>query len=435
LATIDSQLDSSVVPDDIARAVVLPASYADLNGVVFPACEWLRRNAPVSRAEVEGYDPIWLVSKHAEIKQVLRDADTFHNADANIMLQPQAGDAYLRELLDGTTHVLNNLSYMEPPEHGCFRNATAYAFLPAQVRKFQDRFGELAKEAVDRLLECDGECDFVSVLSSQYPLTAVMEVLGVAREDYPLMLKLTQDTFGGDDPDWKREEVAATPEAMAKQWHASVQDFYEYFEVIRKDRLACPRDDLSTSIVTARLEEGALMPERIQNHLTASIALAGHDTVNSAISAGIHGLALFPAQFQKVKADPSLVPGLVEESLRWATPAKHFMRNATRDAEVGGVPISDTDRLMCLFVSGNRDEDVFADPMIFDVTRRPNPHLSFSFGPHVCLGQHIAKIEMRALFEELVPRLGSVELAGEPRLKVSNFVSGFKSLPIRFTKA
>lgn len=425
----------AAVPDEIARAVVLPASYADLDNVVYPACEWLRANAPVARVEVEGYDPIWLISKHADITSVLRQAEVFHNADANIMLQPQAGDEYLRNLLDGTTHVLNNLSYMEPPEHGRYRNATAWAFLPAQVRKFMPRFQEIAKDAVDHLMEQDGECDFVAELSSRYPLNAVLEMLGVPSEDYELMLRLTQDTFGGDDPDWKRDDVPATPEAMAKQWHASVQDFYEYFEVIRKDRLANPRDDLATSIVTATLEDGQPMPERIQNHLTASIALAGHDTTNSAISAGMHGLALFPEQFEKVKADPKLIPGLVDESLRWATPAKHFMRNAAQDAEVAGVEIADQDRLMCLFVSGNRDEDVFPHADQFDITRRPNPHLSFSFGPHICLGQHIAKIEMRALFEELIPRMGSVQLAGEPRLKVSNFVSGFKTLPIRFTKS
>ncbi len=434
MATID-HVASPTVPGDIARAVMLPASYGDLDGTVFPACTWLRENAPIARAEVDGYDPIWLVAKHADIKTVLRDAELFHNADANIMLQPQAGDEYLRNLLDGTTHVLDNLSYMEPPEHAVYRNATGLAFLPAQVRKFEPRFREIAKEAVDRLMEHDGEVDFVETLSAKYPLNAVLEMLGVPPEDYDLMLRLTQDTFGGDDPDWKRDEVEASPEAMAKQWLLSVEDAYEYFEVIRKDRLANPRDDLATSIVTARLENGELMPERIQNHLTASIALAGHDTTNSAISGGMHGLATFPEQLEKVRADPKLIPGLVDESLRWATPAKHFMRNATADTELGGVQIKDGDRLMCLFVSGNRDEDAFPEPERFDVTRRPNAQLSFSFGPHVCLGQHIAKIEMRALFDELIPRLGSVELAGEPRLKVSNFVSGFKTLPIRFTKA
>ena len=196
---------------------------------------------------------------------------------------------------------------MEPPEHGRYRSASDQAFLPAQIRKFEPRFREIVKEAVDRLMERDGECDFVQELAAQYPLDAVLEMLGVPPEDYGLMLKLTQDTFG-DDPDWKREDVPASPEAMAQQWHASLQDFYEYFEVIRKDRLANPREDLSTVIVTARLERGELMPERIQNHMTSSIALAGHDTTNSAISAAMHGLALFPDQFEKVKADLSLVP-------------------------------------------------------------------------------------------------------------------------------
>jgi cytochrome P450 len=434
MTTID-QTAVPTVPSEIARAVVLPASYGDLDGVVFPACDWLRENAPIARAEVDGYDPVWLIAKHSDIQAVLRDADTFHNADLNIMLQPQAGDQYLRNLLDGTTHVLNNLSYMEPPEHGRFRNATSFEFLPAQVRKFEPRFREIARAAVDHLMEHDGECDFVRDLSARYPLNAVLQMLGVPPEDYDQMLKWTQDTFGGDDPDWKRDDIPATPEAMAAQWHASVQDFYNYFEVVREDRLAHPRDDLATAIITARLENGEMMPERIQNHLTASIALAGHDTTNSAISAGMHGLCLFPDQFEKVKADPKLIPGLVDESLRWATPAKHFMRNASRDAELNGVEIKSMDRLMCLFVSANRDADVFPNPYAFDITRRPNPHLSFSYGPHVCLGQHIAKIEMRALFAELIPRLESVELAGEPKLKLSNFVSGLKSLPARFTKS
>ena len=426
---------AAVAPNDVAEAVVLPASYADLDGVVYPACKWLRENEPVALAEVDGYDPVWLISKHADVRAVLRDAETFHSADCNIMLQPKAGDDFLRGMLGGNTKVLHNLSYMEPPEHTQYRSATAFQFLPAQVRKFEPRFREIAKEAVDEFFENDGECEFVQALATKYPLNAVLEMLGVPPEDYQYMLKLTQDTFGGDDPDWKREDVPDSPEAMARGWHASVQDAYAYFEVIRKDRHANPRDDLATAIATARLENGELMPERTQNHLTLSIALAGHDTTNSAISAGMHGLALFPDQLEKVKADPALIPGLVDESLRWATPAKHFMRNATRDTEVRGVPIKAGERLMAMFVSANRDEEVFEHADRFDVKRRPNPHLSFSFGPHVCLGQHIAKIEMRALFEELIPRLGSVELAGEPRLKIGNFVTGFKTLPIRFTKA
>ncbi|MBS1845339.1 MAG: cytochrome P450 [Actinobacteria bacterium] len=427
--------DRLAVPDEIARAVMLPSSYADLEGTVFPACDWLRRNLPVGLAQIDGYDPVWLLARHGDIKEALRDADLFHNADANIMLQPMAGDEYLRGMLDGTTKVLRNLSYMEPPEHTEYRRALKPVFEPGAVLKYADRFRRIARDAVDRLLDHDGECDFVATLSMQYPLTAVMETIGVPHEDYRKMLRWTQDTFGGDDPDWKRDEVETSPEAMAKQWHAAVQDFYEYFEVMRSDRLAQPNGDMTSDIVNSHTSSGELLPDIVQNHMAASIAIAGHDTTNSALSAGMLGLIRFPEQLERVRTDLSLAPGLVDESLRYATPAKHFMRNATRDVEFQGAPIKAMDRVMALFVSGNRDESVFPDPYRFDVTRRPNPHLSFSYGPHICLGLHMAKLEMRVLFEELLPRIGKVELAGEPRLKQSSFVSGLKSLPIRFTKA
>jgi cytochrome P450 len=424
------------VPDEIARAVMLPESYADLDGIVHPACKWLRENMPVGRAELDDYDPVWLISKHADITAVLSDGDLFHNADINILLYPAAGDAGLRALNNGTTKVLDNLSYMDPPEHATYRMAIAHVFTPARVRQFEQRLKTLAREHVDRFLEHEGEVDFVAALSRDYPLSAVMELAGIPLEDYEYMLKLTQDTFGGDDPDWKRDDVPASPEAAARQWHAAVQDFYEYFEGIRADRLAHPREnDLSTDIIHSTIAAGDRMPERIQNHLTLTLALAGHDTVNSAISGCMNGLLSFPDQFEEVRSDPKLIPGLVDEGLRWATPAKHFMRNATRDVEFLGVEMGDMDRVMALFVSGNRDADVFEHPFEFDITRRPNPHLSFSYGPHVCLGQHIAKLEMRTLFAELIPRLNSIESAGAPTLKVSNFVSGQKTLPMRFTSA
>jgi alpha-terpineol hydroxylase len=433
VATTDTTTD--VVPEEIAKAIILPQSYADVFNVVHPACRWLRENMPIARAELEGYDPVWMISKHAHVSEIYRNTETFHNADHNIILYPKAGDEYLRGMLNGTTRVLDNLTYMEPPEHGRYRTAISPPFLPAQVRQFNERIHELAKEAVGRLLDCDGECDFVDVISRDYPLHVVMEMLGIPPEDYELMMELTQQTFGGDDPDWKRPGVPESPEAAAISWQQSVADFYEYFEVIRKDRLAHPTDDLASAIVNARLDNGELMPEGRQNHLAASIALAGHDTTNSAIAGGVLGLARFPDQFEKVKADPSLVPGLVEESLRYATPAKHFTRNTVDAVDFHGVQFAAMDRIMTLTVSANRDEDVFPDPERFDVTRRPNPHLSFGWGPHICLGQHVAKNEMRFLFEELLPKLETLELADEPRLKIGNFVNGPKTLPIRFTKA
>jgi alpha-terpineol hydroxylase len=428
--------DDLTVPEEIARACILPASYADLEGTVYPAWDWLRHNLPLGKATIEGYDPIWLASKHHTVAEVTSNAELFHNAGANIMFQPQAGDEYLRGILGGHTRVMDNLSYLEPPVHNEYRLAQARHFLPNQVRKFEPRFKEIAKTAVDNFLDQpDGPVDAVSSLSARYPLNAVLEMLGVPASDYEAMLKITQDTFGGDDPDWIRDDVPPTPEAMAKQWQLAVAEAEAYFDVIRRDRHAHPRDDLATAIVTAKLPDGNYMPDRIQNQMALSIAVAGHDTTNSAISAGLEGLARFPDQLALAKENPKLVPGLVEESLRWATPAKHFTRDCTADTEVDGVVIKQGDRVMCAFVSADFDEDVFPDPHRFDITRRPNRHMAFSHGPHICLGQHIAKIEMRALFNELLPRIATLEMAGEPVLKVSNFVSGFKSLPVTFTRA
>lgn len=433
MTTAISGLD---VPQDIAYACILPASYADLEGTVYPAWHWLRENLPLGKATIEGYDPVWLVARHRTNQQVLRNAELFHNAGANIMLQPQAGDEYLKNILGGHTRVMDNLSYVEPPLHTEYRMAQAHHFLPTEVRKFEPRFKEIAKTAVDNFLtQPDGAVDAVRTLSARYPLNAVLEMLGVPASDYDLMLKITQDTFGGDDSDWRRDDVPGTPEAMAKQWQMAVAQAEEYFDDIRRDRHANPRNDLATAIVTSRLPNGDFMPERIQTQMALSIAIAGHDTTNSAISAGLEGLARFPDQLALAKENPKLIPGLVEESLRWATPAKHFTRDCTEDTEIDGVPIKRGDRLMCAFVSANFDEEVFADPHRFDITRRPNPHMAFSYGPHICLGQHIAKIEMRALFNELLPRISTLEMAGDPVLKVSNFVSGFKSLPLRFTRA
>ncbi|MDB6085988.1 MAG: hypothetical protein JWN43_3869, partial [Gammaproteobacteria bacterium] len=353
------------------------------------------------------------------------------------MLLPKVGDEYLLGLLGGQTKVLSILSYKEPPEHTAYRSATGASFMPSEIRKLEPRFREIAKETVDDLLyNHDGECDFVEVVAKDYPLKVIMEMLGIPKEDHGYLHRLTQETFGGDDPDMKRDDVAeTTAETGARQWLLAVNDAYDYFENVRKDRWANPRGDMATAIAMSRLKDGQAMPERIQNHLMVSVAIAGHDTINSALSGGLLGLTRFPDELQRVKADMSLVPGLVDECIRYATPTKHFMRNTTQNTDFHGLKLRPMERLMCLLVSANRDESVFHDPNRFDVTRRPNPHLSFSYGPHVCLGQHIAKIEMRALFDELLPRISDVSLTAEPTLKRGNFVTGVKTLPVRFVKA
>jgi cytochrome P450 len=250
------------------------------------------------------------------------------------------------------------------------------------------------------------------------------------------MLKLTQELFGAQDPELSRtggKENLQGPEAMAAL-QGVIADFFMYFKAITDDRKASPREDLASVIANGKLDGEPINDFEAMSYYVI-VATAGHDTTSSSTAGAIWGLCESPGEFAKVKADPSLIGGLVDESIRWMTPVKHFMRSATADAEVGGHRIEKGEWLWLAYPSGNRDEAVFEDPDAFRIDRSPNKHLAFGYGAHLCLGQHLAKMEMRILFEELLPRLKSLEFAGEPRLSAGSFVSGPKHLPIRYSFA
>lgn len=278
----------------------------------------------------------------------------------------------------------------------------------------------------------NGQCDFARDVAFLYPLHVIMEVLGVPEADEPRMLKLTQELFGSADPDLNRSgaEIRDADAALA-QIGATVGEFITYFNAMTEDRRASPRDDIASVIANGRIADQPL------GHLEAMsyyiiVATAGHDTTSNTTSSGLWALAENPDQFARLKSDPGLISSYLEESIRWATPVKHFMRTATADAELRGQKISRGDWMMLSYPSGNRDEDVYSDPFAFKVDRSPNKHVAFGYGAHVCLGQHLARMEMRILWEELLPRLESVELAGTPKLMEASFVCGPKSVPIRY---
>lgn len=421
-----------IIPQDIARIVISPKSYTD-DAVIYPAFQWLRENMPLGVAEIEGYDPIWIVTRHADIRAVEVNAKLFHNADYNPILNDRASDAFMREISGGSNRLISSLTYMDPPEHAAYRSLTASWFMPNRINRLEDQIRALARQSVEQLLSFDGECDFVRDFALFYPLRVIMTLFGVPPEDEPRMLKLTQEFFGVHDPEEQRPEMASDPVVAARQWAATLEEFYAYFDVLSAQRRASPTDDLLSLIANSQVN-GAPIPRNEANGYYVAIATAGHDTTSSSTAGGLHGLLLYPENIARLKADPSLIKGLVDEAIRWTSPVKHFMRNATQDTELGGKTIRAMDRLMMCYPSGNRDEEVFPDAARFDITRSPNPHIAFGFGPHMCLGQHLAKLEMRVLFEELLPHLSSIELAGEPRFVETNFVGGYKSLPIRFTK-
>ncbi|HEY2750236.1 cytochrome P450 [Phenylobacterium sp.] len=415
------------IPQDIAETVVDPRAYADER--IHDAYRWLRLNNPLGIARPEGFDPFWVVTKHADILEVSRQNDLFHSGDRQTTLVNQVNDARAREITGGSPHLVRSLVQMDPPDHLKYRALTQGWFMPPNLRKIEARIREIAKTSVDQMAGLGGRCDFVRDVALRYPLHVVMEILGVPEEDEGRMLMLTQELFGAQDPDIARPEISV--EETSKMLTGVLDDFYAYFDKISIDRRANPRGDLASLIANASID-GEPISGLEQLSYYVIVATAGHDTTSSTTAGAIWKLCEDPEQFRRVKSDPSRIPGLIDEAIRWMTPVKHFMRSATADAELGGRRIGKGDWLMLCYASGNRDEEVFEDPYTFRSDRTPNRHLAFGYGAHVCLGQHLAKLEMRIFFEELFSRLERIELDGEPGMTQAYFVNGPKKLPVRF---
>ncbi|MCP1840743.1 cytochrome P450 [Bradyrhizobium sp. USDA 4524] len=416
------------IPADIAATLVDPVAYADDR--IHDSYRWLRANNPLGIARPEKFDPFWVVTKHAHIQAISRQNELFHNADRPTTLTTQALEERVRKITGGP-NLVRSLVQMDAPDHPKYRALTQGWFMPANLGKFEARVREIARATVQRMLARGGACDFVEDVALGYPLHVIMEILGVPEADEPRMLKLTQELFGPQDPDTARVRDALSAEQVSAMLQAIIADFSAYFRKITEDRRQHPRDDLATVIANAKIG-GEYMPEHDQTSYYMIVATAGHDTTSSSTAGAIWALARDPAEFAKVKANPELIPGLVDESIRWMTPVKHFMRSATADTELGGRKIAKGDWLMLCYASGNRDEEVFEDPDRFRSDRKPNRHVAFGYGAHLCLGQYLAKLEMRILFEELLPHLKSLSLDGEVKMTQAYFVNGPKKLPIRF---
>ncbi len=419
------------IPANIAWDIVDPKAFAD-GKRVDEAYKWLRRNAPLDVAEVDGFDPFWVVTRHADILQVERQNDLFHNGDRSTVLTTKEADLKVRAMMGGSPHLVRSLVQMDNPDHMNYRRLTQAWFMPQNLRGLEARIREIARGFVDKMATAGGECDFARDVAFLYPLHVIMEVLGVPEIDEPRMLKLTQELFGSQDPEVNRTGVETTDaDAALAAVNATVIDFMTYFNAMTEDRRKNPRNDLASVIANGAIEGQPLGHLEAMSYYIIA-ATAGHDTTSNTTAGALWALAESPDQFRKVKENLSMIPSMVEESIRWETPVKHFMRTATADTELSGQQIRQGDWILLAYPSGNRDEDVFDDPYTFKADRSPNKHVAFGYGAHVCLGQHLGRMEMRILWEELLPRLQSVELNGTPRRTSASFVSGPKSVPIRF---
>ena len=313
----------------------------------------------------------------------------------NPILSNQAGDEFTKKLTGGSLRILNALPYLDPPEHTTIKDVTFDWFRPANLKKWEDRIRETAKESVARLVAGNQDLDAVHEFAVFFPLHVIMSLFGVPVEDEPRMMALTQDLFSVADPDAAREDVETlSPDAAAQQWAAAIADFYAYFDVLVESRRAEPRDDLATLIAGAKDANGEYFPKTFAYGWFVAIATAGHDTTASTLAGYLQQLAARPDILDRVRGDLSLVSHVVNEALRIVSPVKQFTRVALTDYELRGRTVKAGNRLMLLFQSGNRDAEVFDDPDIFDIDRRPNKQIAFGYGPHMCIGQHLAKLEI-----------------------------------------
>jgi len=401
--------------DEAARVFTDPSAYAD-EPRFYAACARLRREDPVPYVEVDGYDPFWAVTRHDDLLDVERDL-TGWLAGPRPALGPKGYG-------DPDEVPVRTLVQMDPPDHTKFRRVSADWFKARNIARLGDRAAELAKRSVDRMAELGGECDFMRDVAMHYPLYIIMALLGIPESDYPRMLTLTQELFGSNDPELARGATSNTA-------RDTLLDFFEYFQRLIEDRRANPTDDLASVIANAEIDgEPIGILETVGYYLI--IATAGHDTTSSAIGGGVAAMLASPDQLKLLTSDVSLVSTAVEEMFRWVSPVKQFMRTSIGEHVVGGVTIPDGGQVLLSFPSANRDETIFDHADTFDITRDPNRHLAFGFGAHYCLGTHLARLETRAFFDELVPRIVELEPAGEPEFMRTLFVGGPKHVPVRY---
>ena len=408
---------SAPTMDEAAKLLADPLTYTDEQRL-HAALTHLRATAPVSWVDVPNYAPFWVITKHADVMDIERDNAVFTNWPRPVLATKQGDE------LQAAAGV-RTLIHMDDPQHRVVRAIGSDWFRPKAMRALKVRVDELAKIYVDKMMAAGPECDFAAQVAVNYPLYVIMSLLGLPEADFPRMLKLTQELFGSADSEFKRGA------AEGNQLPALL-DMFQYFNAVTASRREHPTEDLSSVIANARVDGEPLSDiDTVSYYLI--VATAGHDTTSATISGGLHALVENPDQLARLRDDLGLMPLATEEMIRWVTPVKQFMRTAAKDATVRGIPIAAGESLLLSYVSANRDEDVFDDPFRFDVGRDPNKHLAFGYGVHFCMGAALARMEVNSFFTELLPRLKSIELTGDPQFVATTFVGGLKHLPVRYS--
>ena len=415
---------SDIHNDPIGAALANPHTYQDRHHYNALLTQ-LRREAPLYWATPEGYRPFWAVTRHADIIEVERQPELFLSGP-RLELMSVEQERKVKDATGRDSAVGRTLLHMDGPGHRSYRGTSQTWFMPKNLRSLEDSLAQLAREYVDKMAAAGGEIDFVKEISELFPLNVILMILGLPAGEAPELLRLTRNFTGRED--------APVPEGTAREdlIVKASQEIFDFFGAVYDERRRQPRDDVASVIANAVIDGTSISrPEALSYYLL--LGLAGHDTTNSTMSGALLALIENPGELAKLKSNPDLMQTAVDEMLRWVSPVNAFMRTASRDYPLRGKTIKAGDSLLLLFGSANRDEEVFAAPFSFKVDRKPNQHVAFGYGAHACLGQYLAKMELRAFFSEFIKRLVGVELAGTPALGALTTAYKITRMPIRYT--
>ncbi|MET9435065.1 cytochrome P450 [Streptomyces sp. NPDC006551] len=407
--------NTSDVPD-----VFDPRVYA--HGLPHEAFRTLRDRWPVARQEeyeVLGWPPgtgFWAVTRHADVVRVLKDGTTYSSwLGATQIRDPDPADLpFIRRMM------LNQ----DPPGHGRLRRLVSRAFTPGRIERFAVNARSRARELLGAALEAGPEVDLVSAVTDDYALLNLTDLLGVPATDRGLLLAWTERVIAYQDPD---EPAVLGPDGrpVDPRSPAMLAEMFGYAQELAAYKRKHPADDIMTSLATTELQDAEL------EMFFFLLTVAGNDTVRSAAPGGLLALAEHPAERERLWRGEVATDSAVDELLRVHPPVLSFRRTALRDTELAGQGIAAGDKVVVFHASANHDERVFTDPHRLDLGRSPNPHVSFGDGPHVCLGAHFARMQLRILHEEVRDAFTDLTLVAPPRRLVSNFINGVKSLPVR----
>ena len=395
--------------------VATPEHY-ERNGYPHDEWRWLRRHDPVFWYDRANVDPFWAITKHADIIAIGKQPEIFLNAPrlavfTNDLPPPPEGQS---------RHLLN----MDPPDHGRYRRITSGWFTPRAIRAMDAKVARVTREVLDAAAEKEVG-DFVRDVSAQITIAVIAEMLGVPRKDWQLLFRWTNEIIAPQDPEFQH---GATPQETIER---SRLELFSYFHDLAMLRRAAPSNDIVSVVANGQLNGEALPPVELLSYFFL-LVVAGNETTRNAMTGGMLAFLDHPGEWDKLRRDPTRLDGAVEEIVRWTTPVIQFARTATRDYELRGKTIRAGQSVCLFYASGNRDEEVFDEPFRFRIDREPNPHIGFGMGEHVCLGAHLARLELHHAFAQLRERLEHCEPAGVVERVRSSFVGGIKRAPMRW---